>query len=83
VQATALPKPPLTISGTLQSAYGDTVCADQEIVQPTNTIEVAAAIKKYYDMSKKNPGSVKIRVVTRSRGFPASDGYRYPSDEQQ
>jgi hypothetical protein len=56
------------------------VCADQEIEQPTSTAEVAAAVKKYYDMSSSTP--VKIRVVTRARDFSAADGYRYTQERQ-
>lgn len=75
VQAVSPPKPPVTIKGTLVSAYGDTVCENQEVLQPTSTAEVAAAVKAYY--KSNSPGNpVKIRVVTRSRGFNASDGYR-------
>jgi hypothetical protein len=74
MQAVAQPNQP-TITGDLKSAYGDTVCANQEIERPTSTAEVAAAVKKYYDMSSSTP--VKIRVVTRARDFSASDGYRY------
>ncbi|WIA10633.1 hypothetical protein OEZ85_010815 [Tetradesmus obliquus] len=73
--AVSPPKPPVTIKGTLVSAYGDTVCENQEVLQPTSTAEVAAAVKAYY--KSNSPGNpVKIRVVTRSRGFNASDGYR-------
>jgi hypothetical protein len=67
-------QPPVFLAD-LKSAYGDTVCANQEVEQPTSTAEVAAAVKKYYDMSSGTP--VKIRVVTRARDFSASDGYRY------
>jgi hypothetical protein len=68
----------------LVSAYGDAVCDNQEIVMPRSTAEVAAAVSYYYSMQPQSVGGpagadtmpVKMRVVSRSYGYNASDGYR-------
>jgi hypothetical protein len=77
-------KPPKTITASLVSAYGEVTCENQQIIIPTSTAEVAAAVKYYYSMQPTSAGGpaatggtpVKIRVVSRARGFNATDGYR-------
>jgi hypothetical protein len=83
-QALSPMKPPQTITASLVSAYGDVTCENQQIVVPTSTSEVAAAVKYHYNMQPTSVGGpaatggapVKIRVVSRARGFNATDGYR-------
>jgi hypothetical protein len=85
VQALSPLKPPKTITGMLVSAYGDTTCDNQQIVVPRSTAQVAAAVKYYYSMQPVSLGGpavtggtpVKIRVISRARGFNASDGFRW------
>lgn len=84
IQALSPLKPPKTITASLTSAYGDVTCENQQVVVPTSTAEVAAAVRYYYSMQPASAGGpaatggtpVKIRVVSRARGFNASDGYR-------
>jgi hypothetical protein len=90
VQALSPLTPPQTVTGTPESAYGDTICNEQEIVVPTSTAEVAAAVSFYYNMQPQSIGGpagsggvpVKMRVVSRARGFSASDGYRWAGDSR-
>jgi hypothetical protein len=83
------PPAPNTTTGLPISQYGDTFCAQQDIVLPTSTEDVAAAVQYYYSLmgpysrSSSQRPSVKIRVASRIRGIDMPDKYRYELFQQQ
>jgi len=53
----------------------------QDIVLPTSTEDVAAAVKYYYGLVSpygrhSDDGNIKIRVASRIRGIPMTSQYR-------
>lgn len=56
---------------------------EQDIVLPTSTAEVAAAVCYYYGLVPPYPhhGPVKIRVASRISGIPMKTAYRQVLDD--